>query len=125
MADEDLEKAVAKINKDIDTLSTLKEKMDLVFDKSKESKKEERDFQIRMQKIQIYTNKCHSILSIKFSFTIFILGFGAIFYPFYTQATLAGNPNSTNGLVGLGGFTIMAVIGLVYTFRNVQISNRA
>jgi hypothetical protein len=48
MTENDLEKAVKEISKDIDTLRTLKEQMDAVFYKSRE----DRLLQIRLVRLQ-------------------------------------------------------------------------
>lgn len=48
MSESNLEKAIKEISKDIDTLKTLKEKLNSIFDKSRES-----DNELNFQKVQI------------------------------------------------------------------------
>jgi hypothetical protein len=68
-----------------------------------DKQKEEREFQLRMSKIQIYADKCHAGLSAKLSFVVVFIGFIIFFYSFWIQATIAGNPYSSTGLIGIFG----------------------
>ncbi len=65
MADSDLEKAVEKISKDIDTLMALREKLETAFGKSKEAdKNEDREFQLGMFEVQRGYDTLNSVLTV-------------------------------------------------------------
>lgn len=75
MSENDLEKAVKEISKDLDTLTTLKEKFDVVFNKSKENDKDEEKeftFQLEMLKVQLGSDVFASIISVIMSIMVAI-----------------------------------------------------
>lgn len=92
--------------------------------KNKPVTNEDREFQLRMAKIQIYSDSCHAILSLRIAFVIVILGLIVIFYPFYIQATLEGNPFSLTGIVGILGSALLTVVAGVYLYDYIHKYNR-
>ena len=92
--------------------------------REKATRKEDNELQLKETKIQIYTDICHAVLSARLSFVLVIFGFVAIFYPLYIQATLAGNPYSTTGLVGLVGALVLIVFAAIYLSDYIRKYNR-
>lgn len=74
MPDDNLEKTVAKIRKDMDTSRTLREDLNEGFNESKDTKKnEERKFQIELLKVQQGSDVFGSIISVMASIFVAII----------------------------------------------------
>ena len=124
MADKDKD-VVKSLDKISDRLEVIDKTIREICSEPKEPEKnEEREFQLRAAKIQIYTDRCHAFLSVRISFVLVIFGFIVIFYPFYIQATLAGNPYSITGLVGLVGTLALFAVAGVYLYNYIRKYNR-
>ena len=85
-----------------------------------DKQKEEREFQLRMSKIQIYTDKCHVGLSARLSFVAVFIGVILLFYSLSIQAIIGGNPFSLTGLIGISGTIITSVLIYFYLDKYVK-----
>ena len=115
----EIAESLKQISANLETINnTIKE---VCTTKTKEAKKnEEREFLLKVARIQTYADKCHAILSARISFSLVVFSLIVIFYPFYIQATLQGNPFSISGLVGLLGSLAIAFSAGIILYRNTR-----
>jgi len=124
MADKD--EVVKSFDKISDKLDAIDKTIREICAKPKEPEKnEEREFQLRLAKIQVYTDRCHALLSVRFSFVLLVFGLIVIFYPLYLQAVLSGNPYSNSGLVGFVGTFAIAIFGALFLRQYVRKYNNS
>lgn len=115
-----------QISAKLDGLNGTIKRIDEESERREEAtRKEDNELQLKETKIQIYSDRCHAVLSARLSFVLVLFGFVAIFYPLYIQATLAGNPYSANGLVGLVGTLFLTVFAAIYLFDYIRKYNRS
>jgi len=112
--------SLRQISANLETINnTIREVYTARMKEAKENEERERGFQLRVVKIQTYSDSCHALLSGNFSLGLVFFGFIVIFYPFYLQATLEGHPFSTSGLLGLAGSFVIALIAGVFLSRSI------
>jgi hypothetical protein len=104
-----------QISAKLDELNGTIKKIDEENEKrEKATRKEDNELQLKGTKIQIYSDRCHAVLSARLSLVFVIFGLLVIFYPFYIQATLEGNPFSTTGIIGLSGTLLVTGVAGFY-----------
>jgi membrane-bound ClpP family serine protease len=105
----------------LDNLNSVIREIDEENEKREEqARKQDRDFEIKEMKIQIYAEKSHAVLSATLSFILVVFGLVVIFYPLYIQATLEGNPFSATGILGLSGTLLLLGFTVFYLRRYVS-----
>ncbi len=87
--------------------------------KLKDKQNEEKEVQLKLLKIQLYAENCHTLFSSRFSFILVIFGFIVIFYPLYMQAVLTGNTLSIAGITGLVGTILVVLIAVIYSRKYI------